>query len=40
MTDTSLNHLTGSQKVIGSIPIFSTDYQRVANKIAALFIFG
>jgi len=26
MIDTSFNHLTGSQKVIGSIPIFSTEW--------------
>ena len=39
MTDTSSNLLTGSQKVIGSIPIFSTDYQRVAI-ILQLFLFA
>jgi len=29
--------LTGSQKVIGSIPIFSTENQRVATIVATLF---
>ena len=39
MTDTSSNHLTGSQKVIGSIPIFSTENQRVTSRIVTLFFW-
>jgi len=42
MTDlllhTDIERLTGSQKVIGSIPIFSTEKQRVTKvKFVALF---
>ena len=39
MAETTTHLLTGSQKVIGSIPIFSTENQRVASQIVALFFW-